>query len=298
MCSAGSTAPRDGLTLIAGARLLASCRRRDHALARPAGTAEARTHRAHPSRQFSRRIAVNPLRRGACPSIADPMPTGDGLLVRLMPPAPMSLDAFMALCDASQTHGNGIMEVTQRGSLQVRGLSSDSAVLFARTAAALGLGPEGGPAILAPPLYGLDAEESIDLPAFSAALRAELGREPCCQSARSEGLRADRRWRRLASGRRAGRLTIAGGKRVSISLEHGRKCRRVRESWLGRAAPRGQSPRACPDGHRPPRPRQRERETLPMTPTGTRFGHRSRACSPRERRRRRGHGPNPSAPTG
>ena len=106
------------------------------------------------------------------------MPTGDGLLVRLMPPAPMPLDAFIALCDASQTHGNGVMEVTQRGSLQVRGLSSDSALLFARTAAALGQGAPGGPAILAPPLYGLDAEESIDLPVFSAALRAELGREP------------------------------------------------------------------------------------------------------------------------
>jgi precorrin-3B synthase len=119
---------------------------------------------------------VNPLRRGACPGIADPMPTGDGLLARLMPPAPMSLDAFMALCDASQTHGNGIMEVTQRGSLQVRGLSPDSAVLFARTATALGLGAETGPVILASPLFGLDARESADLPAFSAALRAELAR--------------------------------------------------------------------------------------------------------------------------
>ncbi len=116
-----------------------------------------------------------PLRRGACPSIADPMPTGDGLLARLMPPAPMSLDAFMALCDASQIHGNGIMEVTQRGSLQVRGLSTASAVPFARAVAALGLEPEDGPAILAPPLYGLDAEDNIDLPGFSAALRAELG---------------------------------------------------------------------------------------------------------------------------
>jgi precorrin-3B synthase len=106
------------------------------------------------------------------------MPTGDGLLARLMPPAPLSLEAFAALCDASQTHGNGIMEVTQRGSLQVRGLSPDSAVLFARTAAALGLGAEGGPVILASPLFGLDARESVDLPALGAALRAELARHP------------------------------------------------------------------------------------------------------------------------
>jgi precorrin-3B synthase len=102
------------------------------------------------------------------------MPTGDGLLARLMPPAPLSLDAFAALCDASQAHGNGIMEVTQRGSLQVRGLSPDSAVLFARTAAALGLGAESSPVILASPLFGLDAPESVDLPALSAELRANL----------------------------------------------------------------------------------------------------------------------------
>jgi precorrin-3B synthase len=104
------------------------------------------------------------------------MPTGDGLLARLMPPAPLSLDAFAALCDASQAHGNGIMEVTQRGSLQVRGLSPDSAVLFARTVAALGLGAEGSPVILASPLFGLDARESVDLPALSAELRAKLAR--------------------------------------------------------------------------------------------------------------------------
>ena len=126
---------------------------------------------------------MNPLRRGACPSIADPMLTGDGLLARLMPPGPMSFEAFMALCDASQTHGNGIMEVTQRGSLQVRGLSSDSAVPFARTAAALGLRNQSGPAILAPPLYGLDAKENIELSAFNAALRAEL-----CQVSAAEAL--------------------------------------------------------------------------------------------------------------
>ena len=117
---------------------------------------------------------MNALRRGACPSIADPMPTGDGLLARLMPPAPMSLETFIALCDASQIHGNGVMEITQRGSLQVRGLSSGSAIPFARTATALGLRAEGEPAILASPLFGLDAQESVDLSLFSAALRAQL----------------------------------------------------------------------------------------------------------------------------
>ena len=106
------------------------------------------------------------------------MPTGDGLLARLLPPAPLSLEVFAALCDAGQTHGNGIMEVTQRGSLQVRGLSPKSAILFAQTAASLGLGAHGRPVILASPLFGSDARESAELPALTAALREELARHP------------------------------------------------------------------------------------------------------------------------
>jgi precorrin-3B synthase len=119
-----------------------------------------------------------PPTRGACPGISQPMPTGDGLLARLMPSAPIPLDDFAALCDASQTHGNGIMEVTQRGSLQVRGLSAASAPIFARTAVALGLGAEQRPPILTSPLMGLDAQEHLDLRPLVAALRKDLANHP------------------------------------------------------------------------------------------------------------------------
>jgi precorrin-3B synthase len=119
---------------------------------------------------------VNPLTRGACPGISEPMPTGDGLLARLMPAHPMTIDAFAALCDAGAADGNGIIEVTQRGSLQVRGLTPASAPGFARTAVALGLGAEGAPGILTSPLMGLDPQERMDLTALVAALREELTR--------------------------------------------------------------------------------------------------------------------------
>ena len=36
-------------------------------------------------------------RRGACPGLSTPMPTGDGLLVRLVPTGTIALDAFAAL---------------------------------------------------------------------------------------------------------------------------------------------------------------------------------------------------------
>ena len=68
-----------------------------------------------------------PQRRGACPGLSAPMATGDGLLVRLLPIGTIALDAFAALCVAARQHGNGIIEVTSRGSIQIRGLSAASA---------------------------------------------------------------------------------------------------------------------------------------------------------------------------
>ena len=58
------------------------------------------------------------LARGACPCLAEPMETGDGLLARIVPTGLIPIDAFAALCAAARTHGNGQMEITARGSLQ------------------------------------------------------------------------------------------------------------------------------------------------------------------------------------
>jgi precorrin-3B synthase len=117
---------------------------------------------------------VNSLRRGTCPGILEPMPTGDGLLARLLPSAPLPVAAVVALCEASQLHGNGIVEVTQRGSLQFRGLNPTSAPAFARNVVALGLNAENGPPILTSPLMGMDPDEFQDLRELLAVLRAEL----------------------------------------------------------------------------------------------------------------------------
>ena len=125
---------------------------------------------------------MNSHRRGTCPGILDPMPTGDGLLARLLPTGPVSMDAVVALCELARAHGNGIVEITQRGSLQFRGLSPASAPHFARGVMALGLGAQGGPPVLASPLMGLDAQECFDLRARLAALRTELTNQPAIAS--------------------------------------------------------------------------------------------------------------------
>lgn len=61
-------------------------------------------------------------RRLICPSLTRPMSTGDGCLARLAPlDAPLDAEALHHLAAASQTWGNGVLEVTRRGNLQCRG---------------------------------------------------------------------------------------------------------------------------------------------------------------------------------
>jgi precorrin-3B synthase len=92
------------------------------------------------------------LARGACPSLAAPMETGDGLLARLGPSGPVPLKALGGLCAAARAHGNGTMEVTARGNLQIRGLTPASAPRFADAVATLGIETDDGVPVIASPL--------------------------------------------------------------------------------------------------------------------------------------------------
>ncbi len=117
-----------------------------------------------------------PFRRGACPGLSAPMQTGDGLLVRLLPVGTLSLDAFVTLCAAAREHGNGVVEITARGSIQARGLSPVSAPRFATAVAALGIAAADGIAVHADPLAGLDPGEILDAEALAADVRRALAR--------------------------------------------------------------------------------------------------------------------------
>jgi precorrin-3B synthase len=126
---------------------------------------------------------TRPQRRGACPGLSAPMQTGDGLLVRLLPSGTIPLAAFAALCAAARVHGNGVIEITSRGSIQVRGLSAASALEFAAAVAALDIATEDGVPILCNALAGLDAEEIFDVTPLAAELRHAIA-----QSARASRL--------------------------------------------------------------------------------------------------------------
>ena len=116
-----------------------------------------------------------PMRRGACPSLSGPMQTGDGLLVRLRPlGGGLSPQQLGRLADAAGRFGNGILEVTRRGNLQIRGLSAESAVEFAKAVDAIGIAVTSGIPVETGPLAGLDATEVADPRPLAQAIREAI----------------------------------------------------------------------------------------------------------------------------
>lgn len=124
------------------------------------------------------------LRRGWCPSTLRPMETGDGWLVRLHPPGgrltPAQLRRVAAL--ARET-GNGLVEVSSRGNLQLRGVRPDAHPALVTALLAEGLVDEAGGSgpqrlVLASPLAGVAASDLLDAAALAQAVEA-AGRAVC-----------------------------------------------------------------------------------------------------------------------
>jgi len=103
------------------------------------------------------------------------MATGDGLLVRLTPTGTtMPCEAFAALCTAARSAGNGVIEITSRGSIQIRGLTEASVKSFAAAVARIDLAFGEGPPVLSDPLAGLAPQEAVDASAIAADLRRAI----------------------------------------------------------------------------------------------------------------------------
>src|SRR5262245_29748013 len=103
------------------------------------------------------------------------MPTGDGLLMRLLPADRMSVASFIALCGAARRHGNGTIEISARGSLQMRGFTEKTASAFAREVATLAISAADGVPIITDPLPE-DANCLVDATKLASTLRADIAR--------------------------------------------------------------------------------------------------------------------------
>ncbi len=118
--------------------------------------------------------------RGWCPGVRRPMETGDGLLVRVHPPGGV-LTASQArlIAGAAGTHGNGHLDVTARGNLQIRGVSDGTFPALLECLKEAGLAePEGdGPLRLTAvsPLAGIDPNDRVDALALAGAVERQAG---------------------------------------------------------------------------------------------------------------------------
>ena len=122
--------------------------------------------------------------RGRCPGVFEPMPSGDGLLVRVKPPgARLDARAARRLAAEATRFGNGQIELTSRAAIQVRGLRAADVHSFAASMVSTGLA-DADPAVerrrtvIPSPLVGVDPMASVDAPFFTTAIEDLLARDP------------------------------------------------------------------------------------------------------------------------
>lgn len=120
--------------------------------------------------------ASETMRRGWCPGTLRPMLTGDGLLVRLHPPRnALTPDQLAHIAELASRHGNGQIEISGRGNLQLRGIRDEAHPALVDDLLAAGLVDEAegeGPSklVLASPLAGRAADELIDVAVLAEAV--------------------------------------------------------------------------------------------------------------------------------
>ena len=133
--------------------------------------------------------ATPPSVKGWCPGALRPMPSGDGLIVRIrISGGRLALDDLRAIAALGRRCGSGAFDLSQRANLQMRGISDAMLPEVHDELRKLGLLPadvgiEQILNIVAPPLAGVDPDALIDVCALVAQIE--------------EMLRADQRLRLL-----------------------------------------------------------------------------------------------------
>lgn len=118
--------------------------------------------------------------KGWCPGIARPMPSGDGLIVRVRPRCgALALETVTALAGLAERLGNGHVDLTRRANLQLRGLTEDALPELQVSLAELGLldpdsETEAVRNVMVAPLAGLDPDQPFDVRPIAAAIEDAL----------------------------------------------------------------------------------------------------------------------------
>ena len=174
--------------------------------------------------------------KGWCPSLMAPMASGDGLLVRVKPrAATLTAGQAEAVAQAARQYGNGIVEPTNRGHLQVRGLTDGTVDSFAAAMAGNGLAaatPEAEAVrnVLADPLGPDDPAARFDSHALARRLSAMLENDPAFHALPGKfGLLVDAGVALPLAGCAADIAIRAGGDRLTVEPAGGGRALRLPE---------------------------------------------------------------------
>ena len=118
--------------------------------------------------------------KGWCPGALRPMLSGDGYLVRLrISGGVVSAVAARAIADCAQRYGNGLLDLSARANLQLRGVQEASLPALVEALQVHGLIDESAAAeavrnVLASPLAGLSPDAAFDIRPHVQALEQRL----------------------------------------------------------------------------------------------------------------------------
>lgn len=125
-------------------------------------------------------MTPRPAAKGWCPGAYRPMASGDGLIVRVRPLlARLTAEQALGLCRAALAHGSGLIDLTSRANLQLRGVRDESHQALIDDLWALGLldadpALEGRRNILVDPSW----QEGCETQRIATALVARLAELP------------------------------------------------------------------------------------------------------------------------
>ncbi|MEM5421122.1 precorrin-3B synthase [Paraburkholderia ferrariae] len=148
----------------------------------------------HETKPVSPAAALAVPRPSACPGLLRVVAARDGGLCRIrLPGGALSAARARALADAASTHANGVLELTNRANVQIRGVRAGEEAALSAALIDAGLGPAGIDAaspveracaadelrnVMLSPLAGLDPDALWDTTELAAALIDMMQREP------------------------------------------------------------------------------------------------------------------------
>ena len=177
--------------------------------------------------------------KGWCPGVLQPMQSGDGLIARVRPwCGSFGLDEARGLADAAARFGNGHIDLTRRGNLQIRGVSEESLSGLRAALDELGLldhdpRTEAGRNIMVGPLAGLDPSESLDVRPVARTLVRLLASDAALHDLPSKfGFLVDGGGTVSIAGERADMSLCAVGSEMAMGLDTP-----MGTQWLGLVSP-------------------------------------------------------------